>query len=418
VASVTIVGIGVKPPGRGAVTVGAKTGPRGARRADGPAAENAGVVRTGISGRASGAATNVETIGTSVAMARSAMGMAIVDAAGEEASSVAVNAKVDGSRSVDDPRGANAEPLPLRTTIDARIEKTRVAGRMSEQVVLGVIGGSGLYEIEGFEGIEEVELSTPFGEPSDAFITGTFGDLRVAFLPRHGRGHRLTPTEINFRANIWGMKALGVTRIVSVSAVGSMREDVKPGDFVVVDQFFDRTRHRPDTFFGDGVVAHVMFADPVCEEMRKELVVAGREAGVPMHDGGTYMNMEGPQFSTRAESRIYRKWGVDVIGMTNLQEARLAREAEICYATIAMATDFDCWHEGHDDVTVENVLEVMRANVGRARTLIRSVLPRLGGRRKCACKDALQYAIMTDPSRIPADARDRLELLIGHHLKS
>jgi 5'-methylthioadenosine phosphorylase len=289
---------------------------------------------------------------------------------------------------------------------------------MSEQAVIGVIGGSGLYEIEGFEGVEEVALSTPFGEPSDSFFTGTFGNVRAVFLPRHGRGHRISPTEINFRANIWGMKALDVTRIVSVSAVGSMREDIAPGDFVVVDQFFDRTRHRPDTFFGDGVVAHVMFADPVCEGVRQELMRAGEAVGVTIHDGGTYMNMEGPQFSTRAESRIYRKWGVDVIGMTNLQEARLAREAEICYATVAMATDYDCWHEGHDDVTVEGVLTVMRANVGHAKELIRSVLPRLAGERQCPCKDALQYAIMTDPSRIPADARDRLELLIGRHLKS
>ncbi len=289
---------------------------------------------------------------------------------------------------------------------------------MKEETVVGVIGGSGLYEIQGFENVEQVLLSTPFGEPSDAFMKGTFGDLKVVFLPRHGRGHRVSPTEINFRANIWGLKALGVTRIVSVSAVGSMREDIEPGDFVVVDQFFDRTRHRPDTFFGDGVVAHVMFADPVCAGVRGELVAAGKEVGVTIHDGGTYMNMEGPQFSTRAESRIYRQWGTDVIGMTNLQEARLAREAEICYATVAMATDYDCWHEGHDDVTVEGVLEVMRANVGNAKELIRSVIPRLAGERECACKNALQYAIMTDPSRIPAQARDRLELLIGRHLKT
>ena len=288
---------------------------------------------------------------------------------------------------------------------------------MSEECVIGVIGGSGLYEIQGFEGVEEVSLSTPFGEPSDAFVTGTFGDLKAVFLPRHGRGHRLTPSEINFRANIWGMKALGVTRIVSISAVGSMREDVAPGDFVIVDQFFDRTRHRGDTFFGDGVVAHVMFADPVCGDVRKELLAAGEGLDVRMHDGGTYMNMEGPQFSTRAESRIYRQWGVDVIGMTNLQEARLAREAEICYATVAMATDYDCWHDDHDDVTVEGVLEVMRENVGHAKELIRSVLPRLTSPRECACKDALQYAIMTEPSRITRAARDRLELLIGRHLK-
>lgn len=288
---------------------------------------------------------------------------------------------------------------------------------MSENVI-GVIGGSGLYEIEGLTNVEEHALSTPFGEPSDAFIAGTFGDLKAVFLPRHGRGHRVSPTEINFRANIWGMKALGVTKIVSVSAVGSMREDIEPGHFVCVDQFFDRTRHRPDTFFGDGVVAHVMFADPVCEDVRQALLASGKELSLAMHDGGTYMNMEGPQFSTRAESKIYRQWGVDVIGMTNLQEARLAREAEICYATVAMATDFDCWHEGHDDVTVEGVLEVMRANVGNAKELIRKVLPRLGGEQECACKDALKYAIMTERSRIPAAARDRLELLIGRYLEA
>jgi len=287
---------------------------------------------------------------------------------------------------------------------------------MSEEAVIGVIGGSGLYDVEGFEAVEETVLSTPFGEPSDAYLSGRLGELRVVFLPRHGRGHRFSPTEINFRANIWGMKALGVTRIVSASAVGSMREDVHPGDFVIVDQFFDRTRHRPDTFFGNGVAAHVMFADPVCGDLRKELIAAGSDAGVRIHDRGTYMNMEGPQFSTRAESRIYRQWGVDVIGMTNLQEARLAREAEICYATIAMATDYDCWHDSQEDVTVEGVLEVMRANVGHAKELIRSVVPRLAGERTCACKDALRYAIMTEPSRIPDEARDRLGLLIDRHL--
>ena len=287
---------------------------------------------------------------------------------------------------------------------------------MSEELVVGVFGGSGLYEIDGFEGVEEISLSTPFGEPSDAFVSGTIGGVRAVFLPRHGRGHRLLPTEINYRANVWGMKQLGVTRILSVSAVGSMREEIAPGDFVVVDQFLDRTRHRADTFFGDGCAAHVMFADPVCADLRSVLVEAAGDVDVRVHDGGTYLNMEGPQFSTRAESRTYRTWGVDVIGMTNLQEARLAREAEICYATIAMATDYDCWREGHEDVTVEAILQVMGQNVSHARGLILAVLPRLRPQRTCPCKDALQYAILTDPARIPAEARDRLGLFIGKYV--
>jgi len=287
---------------------------------------------------------------------------------------------------------------------------------MAEENVVGVIGGSGLYDIEGLTGVEQVELATPFGSPSDAYVCGTLGGVRMVFLPRHGRGHRIAPSEINFRANVWGMKRLGVTRIVSVSAVGSMRENVAPGDFVIVDQFFDRTRHRADTFFGDGVVAHVMFADPVCGEVRSILLDAGRALDLSIHDGGTYMNMEGPQFSTRAESRIYRSWGVDVIGMTNLQEAKLAREAEICYATIAMATDWDCWHESHDDVTVEAILAVMARNIGNAKRLILETVPRLPRARGCACGSALAHAIMTAPDRIPAEARMRLGLLIDKYL--
>ena len=285
----------------------------------------------------------------------------------------------------------------------------------AEQVV-GVIGGSGLYGIDGLEEREEVTLSTPFGAPSDAFLTGRLGSVRTVFLPRHGRGHRIGPTEINFRANIFGMKALGVTRILSLSAVGSLREDVSPGDFVVVDQFIDRTRHRPDTFFEDGIVAHVMFADPVCPELRAVFADAARESGAAVHERGTYLCMEGPQFSTRAESRMYRVIGADVIGMTNLQEARLAREAEICYATIAMVTDYDCWREGHEDVTVEAILAVMARNVDRARALIRSALQKIGPVRRCTCGDALRYAILTDPKRIPAQVRDRLGLLIDRYL--
>jgi len=287
---------------------------------------------------------------------------------------------------------------------------------MTEDLVVGVIGGSGLYEIEGLEGVGERALSTPFGAPSGSYVTGMLDGVRMVFLPRHGRGHRIQPSDLNFRANIWGMKALGVTRILSVSAVGSMREDVAPGDFVVVDQFFDRTRHRPDTFFGAGVVAHVMFADPVCSEVRTALLEAAEAVGVVAHDGGTYLNMEGPQFSTRAESFIYRQWGVDVIGMTNLQEARLAREAEICYATLAMATDYDCWHDGHDDVSVEAVLEIMATNVGNARCVIREAVPRLAAPRACKCGEALKDALMTSKDAITAEARTRLGLLLDKYL--
>ncbi len=287
---------------------------------------------------------------------------------------------------------------------------------MVERAVVGVIGGSGLYDIEGLSNVREVSLSTPFGAPSDAFVTGDLDGQAMAFLPRHGRGHRIAPSEINFRANIWGLKKLGVTRILSVSAVGSMREHIVPGDFVIVDQFIDRTRHRADTFFGGGVVAHVMFADPVCAQVRKALLAGAAKLKLKAHDGGTYLNMEGPQFSTRAESKLYRSWNVDVIGMTNIQEAKLAREAELCYATVAMATDYDCWHEGHDDVTVEAVVAVMHKNVGNARALVRAATALLPKDRTCACSSALKYAIMTDKKRIEPDARAKLDLLIGKYL--
>jgi 5'-methylthioadenosine phosphorylase len=281
---------------------------------------------------------------------------------------------------------------------------------------VGIIGGSGLYDIEGLEDLEEVHLSTPFGQPSDAFLAGALDGMPVVFLSRHGRGHRVPPSAINFRANIWGLKSLGVTRVVSVSAVGSMREELVPGDFVVVDQFFDRTRHRADTFFDADVVAHVLLADPLCPGLRGELVSAASELGLRVHDGGTYLNMEGPQFSTRAESRVYRSWGMDVIGMTNLQEAKLAREAELCYATVAMVTDYDCWHESEEDVTIEAILAVMHKNIDHARRLIRSVVPRLGPSDGCACQEALRHAIITAPDRIPPAARDRLGLLIDKYL--
>ena len=287
---------------------------------------------------------------------------------------------------------------------------------MVERAVVGVIGGSGLYDIEGLSDVREVSLSTPFGAPSDAFVTGNLDGQAMVFLPRHGRGHRILPSEINFRANIWGLKKLGVTRILSVSAVGSMREHIVPGDFVIVDQFIDRTRHRADTFFGGGVVAHVMFADPVCAHVRRALLAGATKLGLKAHDGGTYLNMEGPQFSTRAESKLYRGWNVDVIGMTNLQEAKLAREAELCYATVAMATDYDCWHEGHDDVTIEAVVAVMHKNVGNARALVRASTALLTKERTCACSSALKHAIMTDKTRIEPEARARLDLLIGKYL--
>jgi len=289
---------------------------------------------------------------------------------------------------------------------------------MQEECVIGVIGGSGLYQIDGFEGIEEVQLATPFGEPSDAFLVGRFEGRKTVFLPRHGVGHRIAPSEINFRANIWGMKRLGVSRILSISAVGSMREEIAPGDFVLVDQFIDRTRHRVDSFFGNGVVAHVMFADPICGSMQGQLEQAAAGLNVKVHGKGTYLCMEGPQFSTRAESLLYRSWGADVIGMTNLQEARLAREAEICYATVAMSTDYDCWRAGEEDVSVDAILEVMGRNVGKAHELIKLALPLLAQERSCACQNALQYAILTDPASIPAEARDRLALLIEKYLPS
>jgi len=287
---------------------------------------------------------------------------------------------------------------------------------MAATRVVGVIGGSGLYAIEGLEDVREIALATPFGAPSDAYVTGRFGGVDMVFLPRHGRGHRLQPSELNFRANIWGLKQLGVTQIISVSAVGSMREHIAPGDFVVVDQFIDRTRHRADTFFGDGVVAHVMFADPLCPNVRAALLGAAAQLGLKAHDGGTYLNMEGPQFSTRAESRLYRTWDVDVIGMTNLQEAKLAREAEICYATLAMSTDYDAWHESHEAVSVEAVVAVMHANVGNARRLIQAAVPLLSSA-PCACQRALEHAIMTAHEQITPEARTRLSLLISKYVK-
>src|SRR3989338_7211694 len=265
---------------------------------------------------------------------------------------------------------------------------------MSEKVI-GVIGGSGLYEMEGLKGVKEIKIKTPFGNPSDAYIVGKLGNVKMVFLPRHGRGHRILPSELNFRANIYGMKKLGAEWIISVSAVGSMREEIKPGHIVVVDQFFDRTRGRVSTFFGNGIVGHVEFADPVCPHLSSILYDAGQRTGATIHKGGTYICIEGPQFSTRAESKIYRKWGVDVIGMTNIPEAKLAREAEICYGTIALATDYDCWHEEEEDVTIDAVLEIIRKNVKMAQSIIRNAVKKIKPHRKCSCPESLKYAIIT-----------------------
>lgn len=285
------------------------------------------------------------------------------------------------------------------------------------QPTIGVIGGSGLYEIEGLTDLQEVTIDTPFGAPSDNYVTGMLEGVKMVFLPRHGKGHRLLPSEVPYRANIYGMKQLGVQRIISVSAVGSMKEAIAPGHIVIPDQFFDRTQgKRASTFFGEGVVAHVQFADPVCSELSSVLAKAARKVGATVHKGGTYICIEGPNFSTRAESNVFRSWGVDIIGMTNIPEARLAREAEICYATVALATDYDCWHEAHDDVSIDAILEIIRQNVATARNIIKQAVQALKQPFACGCGEALKYAVITDPSRIPAQTRANLDLLIGRHL--
>lgn len=285
------------------------------------------------------------------------------------------------------------------------------------QTIIGVIGGSGLYEIEGLTDLQEVTLDTPFGAPSDNFVTGMLEGVKLVFLPRHGKGHRYLPSEVPYRANIHGMKQLGVQRIISVSAVGSMKEAIAPGHIVIPDQFFDRTQgKRASTFFGDGVVAHVQFADPVCRDLSAVLADAARQVGATVHQGGTYICIEGPNFSTRAESNIYRGWGVDIIGMTNIPEARLAREAEICYATVALATDYDCWHEAHDDVSIDAILDIIRQNVATARGIIKQAVKALAQAPTCSCGEALKYAVITDPARIPARTRAALDLLIGRYL--
>ncbi|HEX5235217.1 MAG TPA: S-methyl-5'-thioadenosine phosphorylase [Silvibacterium sp.] len=285
-----------------------------------------------------------------------------------------------------------------------------------QEAEIGIIGGSGLYAMPGLTNVREERVETPFGSPSDAFVLGELEARKVAFLSRHGRGHRLLPSELNFRANIYAMKKLGVERIVSVSAVGSLKEEHKPTDFVIPDQFIDRTFHRISTFFGDGLVAHVAFGDPVCATVANAIAAGCTREKVVGKAGGTYVCMEGPQFSTRAESNLYRSWGADVIGMTNLQEAKLAREAEICYATLAMVTDYDCWREGHDDVTVDQIVAVLNQNASNACKVVRAAVAAMPRERNCGCASALKYAMLTDPKAIPAETRKRLDLLVGKYL--
>lgn len=288
----------------------------------------------------------------------------------------------------------------------------------TDQITVGIIGGSGLYDIDGLTDVEEITLDTPFGPPSDPFIVGTLEGARCIFVPRHGRGHRYLPAEVPYRANIWGLKKLGARHVVAVSAVGSLREDIAPGHLVVPDQLIDRTRGRTESFFGDGCVGHVQFGDPYEPGLRAELLAAVREVGATVHDGGTYVCMEGPTFSTRAESHLYRSWGCSIVGMTNLPEARLAREAELAYATLALSTDYDCWHQ--EEVSVEAVIAVIKQNIHTAKEVVRAVCRRLTalGQISWPAHTALGHgmAVMTPPERIPPATRERLALLIGDYL--
>jgi len=282
--------------------------------------------------------------------------------------------------------------------------------------IIGVIGGSGLYQMAGLENVREVEVKTPFGKPSDKFVRGVLDGVEFLFLPRHGKGHRWLPTEVNSRANIFAMKKLGVERIISVSAVGSLREEIAPGHVVVPDQFIDRTTQRPSTFFGKGIVGHVSLADPFCKDLAAKLANAATQEGAKVHARGTYLCMEGPQFSTRAESHLYRGWGAAVIGMTNIQEAKLAREAEICFATLALSTDYDCWNEAVGNVEIEQVLKVLQQNVELARRTIRRVVTALSDARSCGCESSLKDAIITERTRIPKNVRANLKPIIGKYL--
>ena len=287
---------------------------------------------------------------------------------------------------------------------------------MSEKIV-GVIGGSGLYEMEGLEEIQSISLKTPFGDPSDSFVVGSLEGVKVAFLPRHGKGHRIQPSSLNFRANIYGMKKLGAQWIIGVSAVGSMKESIHPGDMVIPNQFIDQTKCRPNTFFSDGIVGHISFADPVCPVLSRILYEAGTNAGATVHKDGTYLCIEGPQFSTRAESKLFRTWGVDIIGMTNLPEAKLAREAEICYATIAFATDYDCWHEAAGDVSIGEVLRILAQSTKTAKNAIRYAIQSLPQERDCLCADALKYALITGKKHIPEKTKKDLDPIIGKYIR-
>jgi len=297
------------------------------------------------------------------------------------------------------------------------VPNRRASSQSSTQAEIGIIGGSGLYNMPGLANVKEVRVATPFGRPSDAFRLGELEGRRVAFLARHGRGHVLLPSEIPFRANIYGLKKLGAEHIISVSAVGSLREEFRPLEMVIPSQFFDRTQGRESTFFGGGLVAHIGFADPVCAVVQDTLALACVHSGVSYYRGGTYVCMEGPAFSTKAESNTYRAWGMDLIGMTNLQEAKLAREAEICYATLAMVTDYDCWHPSHDAVTVNQVIEYLNRNVENAQKIIRAAVRELPRERTCKCGSALAHAILTDRRKISAAARKKLDLLVGKYLK-
>ena len=284
---------------------------------------------------------------------------------------------------------------------------------------IGIIGGSGLYQLEGMENVEEVNVpDTPFGPPSDQFITGELGGAQIVFLARHGKGHRISPSTINYRANIFAMKRMGVEAIISVSACGSLKEELKPMDFVVPDQFIDRTsRTREASFFTEGIVAHVSLANPVSPELSKILVESGKESGATIHEGGTYINMEGPQFSTKAESNLYRSWGADIIGMTNMVEAKLAREAEIAYASLSAVTDYDCWHEGHDAVTVEMIIKNLTTNVAKAKEILKYAIPKAARVEKYIDEDALKNALITDPAVIPEQKKKELEVLIGKYVQ-
>jgi 5'-methylthioadenosine phosphorylase len=285
------------------------------------------------------------------------------------------------------------------------------------QAKIGVIGGTGLYGIEGLTGIQEVNIDTPFGKPSDSIIIGKLGGVGIAFLPRHGRGHHISPTEVPYRANIYALKSLGVEHIISVNAVGSFKKELKPGDLVIPDQLIDRTRQRVSTFFGEGIVAHIPFAEPFCPVLSQVIFKAAKEIGANVHPGGTYVAMEGPAFSTRAESRLYRSWGADIIGMTMLPEAKLAREAEICYASIACISDYDSWQEKAEPVTVDIIMDIMHRSIDKAKKIIKLVVARIPEKRDCECASALKTALITDPKLIPPEQKQKLNLIIGKYLK-